>query len=58
MSLQQYEMHVFHVYGLQVTKLYEHYMDHTAGNMCYGPFGGDKGDHSDNSGFIDPNPEP
>ncbi len=28
---------------LQVGKLYEHHMEHTAANMCYGTFGGQKG---------------
>lgn len=27
----------------QLNKLYEHYMEHTAANFCYGPFGGVQG---------------
>lgn len=28
---------------LQINKLFEHYLEHTAANMCYGPFGGVQG---------------
>jgi hypothetical protein len=29
---------------LQLTKMYEHNLDHTAANMTYGPFGGASGE--------------
>ncbi|KAG2488148.1 hypothetical protein HYH03_013291 [Edaphochlamys debaryana] len=28
---------------MQLVRLYEHYLEHTAANMCYGPFGGVQG---------------
>ncbi len=29
---------------LELKRLYEHYLEHTAANMCYGEFGGAKGE--------------
>lgn len=29
---------------LQLTRLYEHWLEHTAANMTYGPFGGVQGE--------------